>query len=182
LATKACLGLDRILSLKDFWSRSIFSTFEKPAAEVLLSKALIKVGHSSGFPFNVGKSYGSICRAERCWAHCRGCPCHVEIMLARKNIIFLFNIYLLSFSQGGQAQPLRLFALSSRTQEKWYQVLQLSHWTHIMSFPGRSFLKAPPTEVSSPRGKWRYASSKAKRKWSQYMIMWTVDRFKRYGR
>jgi len=33
-------------------------------------------------------------------------------------------------------QPLRLFALSLRTQEKWYQVFQLSHCTHIMSCPG----------------------------------------------
>jgi len=36
-------------------------------------------------------------------------------------------------------------------------------------------------------GKWRYASSKARLKCatytrSQYMVMWGVDRFRRYGR
>jgi len=37
------------------------------------------------------------------------------------------------------------------------------------------------------KGKWRYASSKARLKCatyarSHYMVMWAVDRFKRYGR
>jgi len=41
--------------------------------------------------------------------------------------------------------------------------------------------------ANGSKGKWRYASSKARFKcatypWSQYVVMWEVDRFKRYAR
>jgi len=41
--------------------------------------------------------------------------------------------------------------------------------------------------VKGTKGKWRYASSKARLKCatyprSQYMVMWAVDKFRRYGR